>query len=167
VAFPDDLLDLAQQLASLDGTNPRQATLRRSISTAYYALFHLLISTATQNWNRVETQAAFGRFFEHTKMKSACEKKVSELNEYFKGKPPDSPELTILKHLQTVASTFVQAYHKRADADYDTSKQWTQTEVLLQIDAVAEAFKSWQMIKDEQVAQIYLFSLLGKGRNQA
>ena len=64
-----------------------------------------------------------------------------------------------------VANTFVQAHQKRADADYETSKQWTQTEVLLQIDAVAKAFKSWQVIKDEPVAQIYLFSLLGKGRN--
>ena len=36
----------------------------------------------------METQAAFGRFFEHTKMKSACEKKISELNEAFKGNLP-------------------------------------------------------------------------------
>jgi len=50
---------------------------------------------------------------------------------------------------------------------YDISKEWTQTEVLLQIDPVAEAFKSWQTIKDEPIAQIYPFSLLGKGRNQA
>ena len=115
----------------------------------------------------METQAAFGRFFEHTKMKSACEKKISELNEAFKGKPPDSPALTISKHLYAVANTFVQAHQKRADADYDISKELTQTEVLLQIDPVAEAFKSWQTIKDEPIAQIYPFSLLGKGRNQA
>ena len=33
--------------------NPKQASLRRALSTAYYALFHLLISEAVANWNRV------------------------------------------------------------------------------------------------------------------
>lgn len=38
----DDLLDLAEQIARLDSGRPRQASLRRAVSTAYYALFHCL-----------------------------------------------------------------------------------------------------------------------------
>jgi len=49
MAFPDDLLELAQQLADLHPESPHQASLRRAVSTAYYALFHLLISEATTN----------------------------------------------------------------------------------------------------------------------
>jgi hypothetical protein len=51
---------------------------------------------------------------------------------------------------------------KRNDADYDTGKAWTQTDVLTQIDAVSEAFESWKAIRDEPAAQAYLVSLLGK-----
>jgi len=35
-----DLLDQAEQLAQLDPRRPKQANLRRSVSSAYYALFH-------------------------------------------------------------------------------------------------------------------------------
>ncbi len=37
-----DLLDQAEQLAHLDPRRRKQANLRRAISSAYYALFHLL-----------------------------------------------------------------------------------------------------------------------------
>jgi uncharacterized protein (UPF0332 family) len=162
--FADDLLELAQHLANLEPENPRQASLRRAVSTAYYALFHLLISEATLNWNRIELRSALGRVFEHGKMKGASEEKRSELNSEFKKNPPSSPELTTLKHLHTVADTFIQAQQKRNDADYDTAQEWTQTDVLTQIDAVSAAFRSWNIIREEPVAQAYLVSLLGKKR---
>jgi uncharacterized protein (UPF0332 family) len=44
VAFADDLLEQALHLANRERKGPRQASLRRAVSTAYYALFHLLIS---------------------------------------------------------------------------------------------------------------------------
>lgn len=42
MAYADDLLELARHLANLDAGSARQASLRRAVSTAYYALFHLL-----------------------------------------------------------------------------------------------------------------------------
>jgi hypothetical protein len=38
----DDLLDIASQLAQLEKGKPRQTSLRRAVSSAYYALFHAL-----------------------------------------------------------------------------------------------------------------------------
>ncbi len=46
MAYPDDLLEQAQHLAQREPKRPKQASLRRAISSAYYALFHLLISEA-------------------------------------------------------------------------------------------------------------------------
>jgi uncharacterized protein (UPF0332 family) len=43
MAFPDDLLEQANHLANREPELPRQASLRRAVSAAYYALFHLLI----------------------------------------------------------------------------------------------------------------------------
>src|SRR5580658_2808224 len=75
MAYAEDLLELARHLA-LEPTGARQACLRRAVSTAYYALFHLLISEATLNWGRPELRSELGRFFEHGRMRSACLGKV-------------------------------------------------------------------------------------------
>ena len=69
MAFPAHLLEQAKHLANREKRRPRQASLRRAVSTVYYALFHLLIHEATLNWKRVEQRAQLARFFEHGKMK--------------------------------------------------------------------------------------------------
>ncbi|MDQ2711594.1 MAG: hypothetical protein M3Y24_05040 [Acidobacteriota bacterium] len=97
-------------------------------------------------------------------MKAASEEKRSELKAELKGKPL-SGEPTVSQLLHKVADTFVQAQQKRNEADYENAKEWTRTEVLEQIGAVSDAFKSWNIIRDESVAQAYLVSLLlGKKR---
>lgn len=160
----DDLLQLARDLATLDAAIPRQASLRRAVSTAYYALFHLLVSEATLNWARTELRPALGRVFEHGNMKSASERIVSDFNAEMKKNPDSSAELTILRHLHTVANAFVQSQQKRNEADYDTSKDWSRTEVLDRIDRVSAAFVRWNAIREAPVAQAYLVSLLGRRR---
>lgn len=39
-----DLLEQAEHLAKRETKKPKQASLRRAVSSAYYALFHLLVS---------------------------------------------------------------------------------------------------------------------------
>jgi hypothetical protein len=81
-----------------------------------------------------------------------------------KTNPPESAELTVAKHLHTVAYAFVEAQEARNVADYDTSVPMSRTKALKQIDAVARAFESWKAIRDEPVAQGYLVALLAKKR---
>jgi hypothetical protein len=69
--YPAHLLEQAKHLANREKKRPRQASLRRAVSTAYYALFQLLIHEATLNWRRVDQRALLARFFEHGKMKAA------------------------------------------------------------------------------------------------
>jgi hypothetical protein len=72
VAFPDDLLEQAHHLAKRDERKrPRQASLRRAISTTYYALFHLLIMEAVSNWRIAAQRPLLARIFEHNKKKAA------------------------------------------------------------------------------------------------
>ena len=49
MAYPEDLLEQANHLARREPKRPKQASLRRAVSTAYYALFHLLIGQAVRN----------------------------------------------------------------------------------------------------------------------
>jgi hypothetical protein len=60
-----------------------------------------------------------------------------------------------------------QAQYHRTEADYNTSRRWDLTEVLLHIDGIVDAFKSWKIISQEPVAQAYLVSMLAsKERRQ-
>jgi hypothetical protein len=47
VTLHRELLSQAYHLATKEPKNPRQASLRRAVSSAYYALFHLLLYEAT------------------------------------------------------------------------------------------------------------------------
>jgi uncharacterized protein (UPF0332 family) len=160
--FAEDLLDLARDIADMDADNPRQASLRRAVSTAYYALFHLLISEATSNWRQVELRPALGRIFEHGKMKNASSNRAQTLNAILKKTPAGHPEPVVAANLLVVADAFLQAHRQREDADYNTSRDWTRTEVWNLIDSVSKAFESWRAIRDEPEAQAYLVSLLDK-----
>lgn len=161
MAFADDLLEQAQHLANRERKAPKQASLRRAVSTAYYALFHLLIAEAALNWKRIEFRDALARVFEHGKMKAACRKKMGELTAYYKTNPRASAELTVAQHLHTVSQTFVEAQQNRHAADYDNSRVWARTAVLAEIESVVNAFQSWHAIRNESVAQAFLVSLFG------
>jgi predicted kinase len=98
-------------------------------------------------------------------MKSACDKKCIELDKLLQGMPPKSAaELAIASHLRTVARTFIAAQEQRHIADYVNSKQWTRTEALSVIATVDLAFQSWRIIRNEDMAQDWLVSLLVKDR---
>ena len=72
MALAEDLLEQAFLLLNKESKNPKQASLRRAVSTAYYALFHLLIQEASANWIRKDTRDHLARAFEHRTMKQAC-----------------------------------------------------------------------------------------------
>jgi uncharacterized protein (UPF0332 family) len=157
MTLANELLDLARRIVELDGDSPRQASLRRAASTAYYALFHLLISEAVANWSQSECRPLLGRVFEHGKMKQAC-------NQVSRGRteiPPLERRVAPEDHLRVVASTFIQMQELREDADYDVSLQWNRKEVERQIESVADAFRSWMAIRDKPEAQQFLVLLLG------
>ena len=78
--LPAGLLEQAWHLSKREPKRPKQASLRRAISTAYYALFHLLISEAVLNWRRAEDRVELARMFEHAHMRSTCASQRDELN---------------------------------------------------------------------------------------
>jgi uncharacterized protein (UPF0332 family) len=165
--LPEGLLEQAQHLAQREPKRPKQASLRRAISTAYYALFHLLVSEAILSWKRVEDRDDLARMFEHVNMKTVCANKRDELNAEFKKikkTAQPSHDLTVKKHLHLVAETFVQMHQQRENADYDYSTTWARTDVVAKVAAVDAAFHAWKAIRKEDAAQAFLFTLLQKKR---
>jgi len=160
MAYTDDLLQFAQEMANFHPGEAHQPSLRRAVSTGYYALFHLLISAAIANCTDPQFRATLARVFDHGPMKQASDRKLSELNDFFDQRPPDGPERTRKYHLYNVAETFSQAQHNRNEADYNLIREWQPTQVSLLIEGIADAFKSWNTIRDEPVARDYLISML-------
>jgi hypothetical protein len=155
-----DLLQFAQEMASLRLEEVHQPSLRRAVSTGYYALFHLLISDAIVNCTDPQFRATLARVFEHGPMKQASDKKLSELNDFFDQRPQEGPERTVRYHLYNVAETFSQAQQNRNEADYNLLREWQPTQVWLLLEGIADAFKSWNIIRHEALARDYLISML-------
>jgi uncharacterized protein (UPF0332 family) len=148
--FSHDLLEQARHLANREPKRPRQASLRRAISTAYYSLFHFLTTATVRNWRTVRQRAVLARAFDQRKMKEVCAK---TRNKQFPG--ANAP---VVKHLKNVAATFVALQQQRHSADYDNSKRWTRTEVLTQIESAQAAFDSWAAISMKKSRRISCFS---------
>jgi hypothetical protein len=73
VSLHDDLLEQADHLARRDPKRPKQASLPRAISAAYYALFHLLVREATAALvSDPKLRQLVPRAFDHSEMKQAC-----------------------------------------------------------------------------------------------
>jgi hypothetical protein len=73
----EDLLEQAVRLVTLDVRKPKQANLRRAVSAAYYAVFHLLVDQACRvligaQHNQAPFRQVLGRAFAHGVMKEAC-----------------------------------------------------------------------------------------------
>ena len=82
MALEHDLLRQSRLLAQHEPRRPKQASLRRAVSVAYYALFHLLTSEAANRLvtgpDRDDLRATLRRAFEHNEMKDAC-KEISSI----------------------------------------------------------------------------------------
>ena len=152
MALPDDLVAQARLLASVDPTRPKQASLRRAVSTAYYAVFHLLTGAAAANWKNRDQRRSFGRTFDHGKMAKASGR--------IGGQSFPNQDPRFVQHLRFVARAFVQLQDKRHTADYDGNRHWSRTEVDKLIEVADQAFASWRAVRKTKIAQDYLLQFL-------
>jgi len=160
MAYSDDLIGHANFLVDLNVPNdPKQVDLRRAVSAAYYALFHLLTSEAAQNWKHDRHQARFARIFDHGQMKKTCSSITASQQ------PPSDPaKLAVFDKLKVVAESFVNLQQSRHDADYDNSRVWSRTQAYEEIVKAEAAIAAWATIREEEMAQDYLYDLLDSRR---
>ncbi len=160
MAYADELLQLAREIVNLHPNEAHQGSLRRALSTAYYALFHLLISDAVASCTEPRLRASLARMFDHGPMMQASERKMSALKDFFKQRPAKGQEYDLNDHLYSIAETFSEAHYNRHEADYNLIREWQPTEVSLLIERVADAFNRWSIIRENPAARDYLISML-------
>lgn len=127
VPNPDHLLDQAEQLIIPPPAGaPRQADIRRAVSTAYYAIFHFLLAAAADEFVGVTKRKStlytlVYRSINHSTLKKLCvllstSRVPAEVSKHF-------PRADLGPNLPLIASAVAELQEKRHRADYDPSQK--------------------------------------------
>jgi len=158
--FPEELLNQATILAT---GHRNQANIRRAVSAAYYGLFHLLIRDTISHWSNRSHYPRLARTFEDQRMKTASANMLKLLATDTRDGDPG--QLPMREKLGLVARAFVELQQARHRADYDTEEPLDRSDALLLVEQAIAAFEAWKEIKDADLAQDYLYSLLFRDRS--
>lgn len=138
----DDLIEVARRLATMDVGRPRQASLRRAVSTAYYALFHALCDACVASligWKRRPRSwtsiTSVYRSVDHGAAKRVSNRLLSR---------PESGD-----DLQKLATALLFLQEARIRADYDPHGRFAREEVLLIIERAATAVERLRALSPE------------------
>ena len=162
MSLQSDLIQQARELALLDPTRPKQVSLRRSVSAAYYALFHLLTDEASRllvsGMQREPLRLCLRRAFAHADMKAVAvgfaSGTISEKIRPGLNGEPLQPEL------RDVAGAFVELQQARHEADYDIAGRFTRAVVLDLVEQATQAFDNWNVVRGTIQADTFLTALL-------
>jgi hypothetical protein len=163
------LLEQAEVLRTLDATRPKQVNLRRGVSAAYYAVFHLLVREAADrvvgaasdpSSNALRAQVV--RWYSHETMKRVCgwfgslgppPREVADLLGYPRpGRVPAA--------LLRLSDAFFRLQEARHQADYDPELLVTRSEVALFVDMARAAFDDAKSLANDPVYALFLTMLL-------
>ena len=157
-----DLLEQAWHLATKEPRRPSQASLRRSISASYYALFHRLVDDATRTLisrgHRTPLRQVVSRAFYHKDMRSISKSLAA-------GTPPDRISaafcpMPINPTLKSVAQAFLDLQEVRHQADYNSYRLFTRRETIYNHQLAVHAIHDWAKIRKTSQADAYLTGLL-------
>ena len=152
---PHDLIRIAGLLASgTAGGNrgrPRQAELRRAVSTAYYALFHALalccanmvVGATRRNRSQPAWRQTY-RALEHGHAKNQCN------NQAVIGRFPPA--------IRRFAELFAEMQQQRHEADYDPESVFYRDETLYLIDQVEQTITDLDGVpaRDKRAFAVYV-----------
>jgi len=158
--LPEDLLEQAQFLVHREPRKPRQASLRRAVSTAYYAAFHLLGSEAARQSSPISPiglRAKVWRSLDHGTMRDAAKRFESR-------NLPAAIKLLATDPLPgalvAVARNFVRLQEERHEADYDLASRFDRARAQDAVGLAARLFAYWNAVRNTEDARVFLASLM-------
>lgn len=145
---PDHLLDQADRLLASTGSGPpRQADLRRAISSAYYALFHAILAAAADDivGRRQQADSRYAllyRSVDHRSLRQTCQQLLQKVvsPKYARY----APSAGFGDDLIALANAVVELQEKRILADYDPLYRVTATDVAIVLDTARKALAQFR-----------------------
>jgi hypothetical protein len=163
MAMHDDLLALARDLVDRNPGTQVEADLRRAVSTAYYALFHLLIHEATTRLVAVTAlRQRFARSFDHRVMKTVCVE-YAGLPLNASGQYTTPAGQAIPRQIRDIADTFEVLQAARHWADYDMAVTVSHADADIEVMRAEVAFLDWAAVQADPAADSFLAELLCRG----
>ena len=153
-----ELLRHARELAERAPRRPKPANIRRAISAAYYAVFHLLTRAAARHFIGGEGDAVLvariARTFDHGKIMTAS-KGFASGNLPQQLQPPTVRNQLAPKLIE-VATEFVFLQNARHLADYDSEKPFTRGDAVDAVTRAEAVFQAWETVEATHEAGLYL-----------
>lgn len=152
---PEHLLELARSILEMDRRRPRQVSLRRAVSTAYYAVFHLLGLEYTLMFSDdPAVRAGIFRAVNHADVQKAA-------RDFSNPKLPlpgvlVSKGVVVTPELLNVAKSFIDLKDARTSADYDLSTTYTRAQVAAFVELAEQVFEDWAVAKKAPAARLFL-----------
>ena len=143
----NDLIEQAKALARIESGRPKEASLRRAVSAAYYAIFHELcriIATSLASANAPpHIYASMYRVLEHRAARSFFDRLRRQDSDEFKLLGKDATTLA------KVGFNFILLQNQRMTADYDpTSYGVRRTTVLEWIEQSSDSVSQLQGLSE-------------------
>ena len=171
MSLHDDLLEQAFHLIQREPRKPRQASLRRAVSAAYYALFHLLTAEGAKRLSPARPKGLrplLQRAYNHGDMRNVCVSLASGQRSFLKSGSPGQNAASTHQLLSfpldaalfDVIEAFLFLQAARNDADYNLNTQLNRTDARRHVRAAREAFAAWSAIRDTPNATVFLSALL-------
>lgn len=155
MSLSTDLLAQAKYILDIEPKRPKQASLRRAVSTAYYSFFHLLVQDGALlmfgGGNAIELRHVVRRAYEHGTMKKAAKGFASgQLAAAWNSVLPNpSAELTM------VANAFVDLQEARHQADYDPTYKLKRSEARDLVERAESAIEAWKKVRKDNNGKAY------------
>ena len=162
---PAELLAVARLLSNASApTPPSDARLRRAVSTAYYAVFHMVLGIAARRFMGPDQEHTAGyaliyRGFDHGRMKDICGKILS---------PTLSARYQILlrktsvsQDMRDFAKAFPAIQEARHLADYDPMTQFLPSDVSSLIDSAEVARAAFDRVEPAEQADVLALMMVG------
>lgn len=163
MTLASELIEQAEHLVRREPKKPKQASLRRAVSAAYYALFHELVSDAALKFvpnDPPSLRLKVRRVLGHGEMNAVCEQFAKPSAGSFS--PLVSTPLE--SEIARVAAAFVDLQENRHRADYDVSEPIDRLDADFLVKKARTALRDWRSVRHAPNANVFLGALLFHSR---
>ena len=154
---PEGLLLVAKTLSDPGASRASDASLRRAVSTAYYALFHKVLRAAAERFMGSNKERSAGyrvlyRSFEHRHMREQCQ--ALDVGVLSSKLQRQLRRRSVSADMREFASGFAALQEARHMADYDPAIEFLSSDALSLVAAADNAMAAFDRADPDEKADI-------------